>query len=49
MLQVEGMDSIGTEDYQFGDNSDIVGTYSVDAGSGILTYTPRMKHQIHLT
>lgn len=37
--------SIGTEDYEFGGSSDIVGAYSVDAGSGILTYTPRMKHQ----
>ena len=46
MLQVEGMVILSEQKtINLRDNSDIVGTYSVDAGSGILTYTPRMKHQ----
>ncbi|MFS9178418.1 GbpC/Spa domain-containing protein [Streptococcus australis] len=37
--------SVGTEDYTFGDKSDVIGTYTVDATSGVLRYTPKMKHQ----
>ena len=37
--------SVGTEDYTFGDKSDVIGSYTVDAKSGVLRYTPKMKHQ----
>ena len=37
--------SVGTEDYTFGDKSDVIGSYTVDATSGVLRYTPKMKHQ----
>ena len=37
--------SVGTEDYTFNNQSDVIGSYTVDATSGVLRYTPKMKHQ----
>ncbi|WP_019791156.1 GbpC/Spa domain-containing protein, partial [Streptococcus sobrinus] len=37
--------STGTEDYQFNGNDDVLGTYTIDPTSGLITFTPKKKFQ----
>ena len=37
--------ALGNQDYTFGDKDDVIGTYSVSAETGLITFTPKKKYQ----
>ena len=37
--------ALGNQDYTFGDKDDVIGSYSVSAETGLITFTPKKKYQ----
>lgn len=41
--------ALGNQDYTFGDKDDIIGSYSVSAETGLITFTPKKNTNQHAT